>query len=161
MVGDFKIAASFDLDGGLNASATHLTVVQTSVSDRHEATQVPTVLLVDDDFDSLLLLQHILSQFACKIVCKADGQTALAYVQQTPPDLIMLDIWLTDINGLDIVYTLQRSTLTRAIPIVAVTALARQSDRRTILQAGCTHYISKPYLIENMEALLRQYLPTH
>ncbi|MEM6837026.1 MAG: response regulator [Cyanobacteria bacterium P01_C01_bin.120] len=160
MFGDFEVAASLDLADVLTAPASNLSATQTNVSGGKAATRIPTVLLVDDDLDSLLLLQHILSQFVCEVVSRSDGHPALAYVRQTPPDLIMLDIWLGDINGLDIVSVLKQSPATQVIPIVAVTALARQSDRRTILQAGCAHYISKPYLIEDMEALLRQYLRT-
>lgn len=118
----------------------------------------PTVLIIDDDNDSLVLLENILDQFTCNIVCQSSGQAALAYALQSPPDLILLDIWMPDIDGLEIARTLQQSSATRGIPIAAVTALASQRDRELILRAGCTHYISKPFLLEDMEAVLRQYL---
>lgn len=118
----------------------------------------PTVLLVDDDPDSLILLEFILDQFACNTVCRQDGQAALAYVRQNPPDLILLDIKLSDMTGLEVIKALQQEDLGQAIPLVAVTALASRRDRHRILQAGFVHYISKPYALESIEALLKQYL---
>jgi len=118
----------------------------------------PTVLLVDDDPDSLVLLENILDQFCCQVICQSCGQAALAYAQQTPPALILLVIWLSDMSGLEIIQSLRHNQATQMVPIAAVTALASHRDRDTILQSGCNHYIAKPYLLEDMEAVLQQYL---
>lgn len=118
----------------------------------------PTVAIVDDDTDSLVLLENILDQFHCHTVCLSSGHAALTYLLQSPPDLILLDIWLPDVDGLDIAHVLRQNSTTQLIPIAAVTALASQRDRELILRAGCNHYISKPYLLEDVEAMLQQYL---
>jgi len=118
----------------------------------------PTVLLVDDDSDSLILLENILDQFACQVICQSSGQAALAYARQTPPELILLDIWLSDISGLEVIQSLRQDDATQQVPIAAVTALASHRDRDMILQSGCNHYITKPYLLEDIEAILQQYL---
>lgn len=120
--------------------------------------QLPTVLLVDDDPDSLILLEIILNEFSCRVVSRESGQSALAYAKQQPPALILLDIWLSDMNGLEVAKALQQEHGEKSIPLVAVTALASEDDRQTILQAGFTHYISKPYSLEAIETLLNQYL---
>lgn len=118
----------------------------------------PTVVIIDDDTDSLVLLENILDQFHCHTVGLSSGNAALTYLLRSPPALILLDIWLPDVDGLAIARTLRRHHATQMIPIAAVTALASQRDRELILQAGCNHYISKPYLLEDIEAMLQQYL---
>lgn len=117
-----------------------------------------TVLVVDDDPDSLYLLEHILLQYACRVVCQSDGRAALDTALHLQPDLILLDIWLPSLSGLDILKQLRQHPRGRSIPVVAVTALASERDRQLIMQAGCNHYISKPYELEDMENALNQFL---
>lgn len=120
--------------------------------------KVPSVLLVDDDADSLLLLDYILRQFICTPIFATEGPSALELARNLQPDLILLDIWLPGINGFEIARALRGDSATQTIPIIAVTALASEKDRQKILRAGCTQYISKPYFLEEMEALLNHYL---
>ncbi|MGF1460855.1 MAG: response regulator [Leptolyngbyaceae cyanobacterium] len=120
--------------------------------------KMPKVLAVDDDCDSLILLQQILTQFQCQVICKSQGLEALHWAKLRQPDLILLDIRLQDIDGFEIVRKLKQHVKTMTIPIVAVTALASQTDRQQLLNAGCNHYISKPYLLEEIEGLLTRYL---
>jgi CheY-like chemotaxis protein len=74
------------------------------------------------------------------------------------PDLILLDIMLPDMDGLEVIRCLKQISRTMTIPIVAVTALARATDREQILLAGCDDYISKPYMLEDLAALVYRYL---
>lgn len=120
--------------------------------------KLPKVLVVDDDGDSLFLLGHILSQFVCEATVETEGPAALERIRLLQPNLILLDIWLPGMNGLDIARTLRREAATKLTPIVAVTALASNKDREQILRAGCTQYISKPYNLDDMEAILSGYL---
>lgn len=124
----------------------------------YPAPRTPTVLVIDDDIDNLMLVSYVLEQFDCLFVCETDGQEALARVEELKPDLIILDIRLPNLSGLDIVRTLRRHSITRNTPVIAVTALASPRDRERILQAGCSQYVSKPYLLENMKTLLSRYL---
>jgi CheY-like chemotaxis protein len=125
---------------------------------REKVEKLPLVLIVDDDGDSLFLLGHILSQYACETVVETEGTAALAQIKNILPDLILLDIWLPEINGIQITQELKNDPATQSIPIVAVTALASEKDRQRILQAGCDQYISKPYSLEAMEGILNSYL---
>lgn len=123
------------------------------------SSQTPSkVLLVDDDADSLYLLEQILEKFVCTLFSADEGLRALTLSQTLCPDLILLDIWLPGLSGIEITKTLRQNPETRNIPIIAVTALATDKDRESILASGCTQYISKPYDIEKMEALLSLYL---
>lgn len=122
------------------------------------ASRRPLILAVDDHEDNLLLLAQILSMLEGSYLTAIDGETALSLAQQHQPDLILLDIMLPDLDGLEVIQRLQEHPLTRSIPVIAVTALAKQEDRDRLLLAGCAGYISKPYLIDELEALIHHHL---
>lgn len=119
----------------------------------------PIILAVDDDEDNLVLLTEVLEPLNCVVMTATDGQTALSLSQAYQPNLILLDIMLPDLNGIDVVYSLKHNQKTATIPVIAVTALARLEDRNRLILAGCNDYISKPYILEDLEALIRHYLP--
>ncbi|MBD2741733.1 response regulator [Coleofasciculus sp. FACHB-1120] len=121
-------------------------------------TKLPLVLAVDDDEDNLLLLSYVLEPLNCSIITAVDGHTAFEKARTEQPSLILLDIMLPDLDGLQIVRQLREDSHTRTIPVIAVTALARPEDRERILAAGCNDYISKPYLLEDLEAVIRRNL---
>lgn len=116
------------------------------------------VLAVDDNEDNLMLITFVLELFGCSFISAADGQTALALIQDYHPDLILLDIMLPDLDGIEFVSRLRQNPRTSMIPVIAVTAMARAEDRDRILSAGCNDYISKPYIVDDLEAMLRRYL---
>mgnify|MGYP003867545089 CR=1 FL=1 len=118
----------------------------------------PLVLAVDDNHDNLELLTQILDLFGCECVGAVDGYTALSTAVSRSPDLIVLDICLPDIDGIELVKRIRENPELRHIPIVAVTALAKTEDRDRILQAGCIAYLSKPFNIKDLETIIRQHL---
>lgn len=121
----------------------------------------PLVLVAEDDADSLLLITYILDEvLGCQVASCKTGQAAIAQAQATCPKIILLDIILPDINGLEVARQLRQNPMLKATPIVAVTALARPEDRERILQSGFTDYISKPYMLDDIEAIVRRYLET-
>ncbi|MEG4485537.1 response regulator [Microcoleus sp. D2_18a_B4] len=120
--------------------------------------QRPLVLAVDDNPDNLELLTQILDLFGCECVGAVDGYAALSAAVDRQPDLIVLDICLPDIDGMEVVKRAQQNPQIRHIPIVAVTALAKPEDRARILQAGCVEYLSKPFNIKDLETVIRQHI---
>lgn len=120
--------------------------------------QQPLVLVVDDNEDNLLLLAFLLEQLGCTIVIAADGRTALDLAKRYQPTLILLDMMLPDIDGIEVLSHLRQNPFTAMTPVIAVTAMARAEDRERILAAGCNEYITKPYMIDELETLLRDYL---
>ena len=119
----------------------------------------PLILAVDDHEDNLVLLREVLSSFDCKTMTASTGENAIALAAKYLPNLILLDIMLPDCNGVEVVDRLRINQETNNIPIVAVTALAREEDRDRLLLAGCDDYICKPYLLEDLEAIIRRYVP--
>lgn len=132
--------------------------LETLPDDQQANIRSPLVLAVDDNEDNLILLMHVLQLLQYSLITASNGETAVLMAQDHQPDLILLDIMLPDISGIEVVNRLKQNPLTRTIPVVAVTALARTQDRDRILLAGCNEYISKPYIIEELEALIDRYL---
>jgi CheY-like chemotaxis protein len=120
--------------------------------------QPPLVLVVEDNDDNLLLMSYALESLGCKLICQTDSSTTVLVAKEYQPDLILLDILLPGLNGIDVLHYLRQEPLTSNIAVVAVTALAGTEDRERILKAGFDDYISKPYMIEDLEAILFRYL---
>ncbi|MBH8560842.1 response regulator [Nostoc sp. CENA67] len=120
--------------------------------------QQPLVLVVEDHDDSLLLMSYALESLGCRFICQADSSTTLVVAKEYQPDLIMLDILLPGLSGIDVMRQLKQDPLTYHIPVVAVTALATKEDQEQILMAGFDEYISKPYMIEDLEAIIQRLL---
>jgi CheY-like chemotaxis protein len=120
--------------------------------------QQPLILAVEDHDDSLLLISYALESLGCRFICQPDSTTTVVVAQEYQPDLIMLDILLPSLNGIEVVRHLKQEPLTRDIPVLAVTALATREDRERIIKAGFNDYISKPYMIEDLEAVIRRLL---
>ncbi len=120
--------------------------------------QQPLVLVVDDDDDSLTLMAYILEQLSCETCFVADGIAALTAAMQQQPHLILSDIHLPYIDGYSLIQQLRANEVTKHIPVVAVTALAGRDDQHKILAAGFNDYVSKPFLIEQLERLVQSFI---
>jgi len=118
----------------------------------------PLILAVDDDEDNLLLLTEVLKPLECSFITATQGQAAINLAQDHQPSLILLDVMLPDLSGIEVVHQLKHNPQTMRIPVIAVTALAREEDREHLLLAGCDDYVSKPYMIDELEAIIRRYL---
>ncbi|TVP61856.1 MAG: response regulator [Nodularia sp. (in: Bacteria)] len=126
--------------------------------ERKQDPQQPLILVVEDHDDSLLLIGYALESLGCRFICQNDSSTTLLVAQEYQPDLIMLDILLPGLSGTDIVHYLKQEPLTAEIPVIAVTALASREDRERLISAGFDDYISKPYMIEDLEVIIRSLL---
>lgn len=125
-----------------------------------QANPIPSMILaVDDSEEQLLLISYALMSFDCTFVTALDAQTALSIAREHQPALILLDIVMPKISGIDLVTNLKQHPLTRKIPIIAVTALCTPEKKASILTAGCDEYLCKPYLIEDLQTVVERHLP--
>lgn len=115
------------------------------------------ILIVEDNELNLKLLKDILEFHGYTIISTALGATALDLAREHVPDLILLDIRLPDISGIEAARRLKADEQAHAIPIIAVTAFAMPGDRATILDSGCDDYISKPFNLQTILALIDRY----
>ncbi len=116
------------------------------------------ILSVDDREDSLLLNNLVIESLGYSSITAFNGHTALRLTQLYQPSLILLDIALPDISGLEVLHHLKQNSLTSAIPVIAVTAMAMKDEREQIQAAGFDDYLSKPYMLEDLENIICNYL---
>lgn len=102
------------------------------------------VLLVEDDSVSLKLMRDVLAASGYETSEATNGLDALARVGEAPVDLIVMDIGLPDLDGVEVTRRLRDAPATRAIPVIAVTAYAMPGDEQRVLAAGCDRYLTKP-----------------
>ena len=103
------------------------------------------VLIVDDDPDIQRLVSYNLSQAGFQVATASNGRTALETVQKTPPDLIILDIMMPDIDGMEVCRTLRQRENSRRIPIIMLTARGDEIDRVVGFELGADDYVMKPF----------------
>lgn len=118
----------------------------------------PLVLAVEDNEDNLQLIMQVLMLLQCSFITAREGQTALVKAQTYQPDLILLDIMLPNMSGIEVLQSLKQNPQTLEIPVIAVTAMARVEDQEYILSLGCDDFISKPYMIDELEAVINRYI---
>lgn len=116
------------------------------------------ILIVEDYQDNLELLNFQLEILNFSSICASVGLKAISLAQTYQPDLILLDIVLPDISGIEVIHCLKQNPKTATIPIVAVTSMARVQDRIRILQAGADDCITKPYDLNLLEVVIRHQL---
>ncbi|MDZ7956580.1 MAG: response regulator [Aulosira sp. DedQUE10] len=126
--------------------------------EKQQNSQQPLVLAVEDHDDNLVLMSYALESLGCRFICQTDSTNTLIVAKEYQPDLIVLDILLPSISGIEVVRYLKQESLTCEIPVIAVTALASKDDQERILKAGFDAYISKPYMIEELETVIRRLL---
>ena len=127
-------------------------------STQHAIATEPRILAVDDDEDNLLLLAYILEPLECNLITAVDGLGALSMARTYQPDLILLDVLMPYMDGFEVISQLRKDSKIKTTPAIAVTALAVRDDRERLLKAGFNDYISKPYMVEDIEATVRRYL---
>ena len=117
-----------------------------------------TILLVEDNPANRKLATTVLEHAGYRVLIADDATTGIAVAHQERPDLILMDIQLPGIDGLEATRRLKATEDTVAIPIVALTAFAMKGDEERILAAGCDGYIAKPFDYKIMIARVAELL---
>ena len=103
-----------------------------------------TVLIVEDNELNMKLFHDLLDAHGYKTIQTRDGLEALDLARKHVPDLILMDIQLPEVSGLEVTKWLKEDDKLKEIPVIAVTAFAMKGDEEKIRQGGCEAYISKP-----------------
>ncbi|MGD8228252.1 MAG: response regulator [Desulfobacteraceae bacterium] len=118
------------------------------------------ILVVDDEEDILELVRFNLAREGYPIICTTSGEESLKIVQKEHPDLIVLDLMLPGIDGLDVAKALKNDPKTRDIPIIMLTAKGEEADIVAGLELGADDYVTKPFspriLLARVRAVLRR-----
>jgi len=118
------------------------------------------VLVAEDNKDNFDLIQMIFDEapFRCELVRANTGRDVLRMVEEEMPDLILMDMVMPDMDGIEATKFLRKKYSKKTLPIIALTAQAMTGDRETVLDAGCDEYLSKPFAINELLETVRHYL---
>ena len=119
-----------------------------------------TVLIVEDEKDIIKMLEYNLGKEGFKTLSARDGEHALDMARGAHPDLVILDLMLPGMDGLEVCKNLKRDTKTASIPVIMLTAKSQESDKIVGLELGADDYMTKPFspreLIARIKAVLRR-----
>jgi two-component system, OmpR family, alkaline phosphatase synthesis response regulator PhoP len=118
------------------------------------------VLVVDDEEDIVELLRYNLTKNGYRVSAVGSGEEGLAAARQTPPDLLLLDLMLPGVDGLDVCRELKGDSKTKAIPIIMLSAKGEEADIVAGLELGADDYLTKPFsprvLLARIKSVLRR-----
>ena len=121
------------------------------------------ILLIEDDKDIVELVRYNLEKDGFHVASSADGATGLAQVRKAPPDLVILDLMLPKLSGLDICKEVRKDVSLNRLPVLILTAKGEEADRIVGLELGADDYVTKPFspreLVARVKALLRRAEP--
>ena len=116
------------------------------------------ILVVEDQADNRRILRDMLSNAGYELVEAESGEEALTAVEAHRPDLILMDIQLPEVSGLEVTKWLKDDPELKTIPVVAVTAFAMKGDEERIREGGCEAYLSKPISVGKFIETIRHFL---
>ncbi|WP_017302125.1 PAS domain-containing protein [Nodosilinea nodulosa] len=122
------------------------------------AVEPPLILLAEDNEMNVATVSSYLTALGYRLIYAENGQTAVELAQTQAPDLILMDIQMPGMDGLEAMQLIRSDARCASIPIVALTALAMPGDRERCLAAGANHYLSKPFKMKALRNLIQQIL---
>ena len=116
------------------------------------------ILVVEDNERNLKLVRDVLQYAGYDVIAASSGEQGVALARERMPDLVLMDLQLPEMDGAEALRILRDDPLTRAIPVVAVTAFAMKDDRERALDAGFDSYIEKPISVRALPEQVRGFL---
>ncbi len=117
-----------------------------------------TVLVVEDNVLNMKLFHDLLKAHGYNVLQTKDGMEALQLARQHHPDLILMDIQLPEVSGLEVTKWLKEDEKLKTIPVVAITAFAMKGDEEKIREGGCEAYIAKPISVARFLETVEHFL---
>ena len=142
-------------EGGSNAMSPSMS--SAAAADKEQA-MAKTVLIVEDNELNMKLFHDLLEAHGYATLQTRDGMEALKIARQEKPDLILMDIQLPEVSGLEVTKWIKEDDDLRRIPVIAVTAFAMKGDEEKIREGGCEDYIAKPISIAKFLDTVKRYL---
>ena len=117
---------------------------------------MPTVLVVDDNADTRVVVRWMLERWGCRVLEASDGREAFEAVVESRPDLVLMDLTMPVVDGFDAIRSIRGREEFSRLPIIAVTAFDRADAREGAAAAGCDHFLSKPIDFKRLEVLVEK-----
>ena len=118
-----------------------------------------TILYVEDNEANRMLVRDLLKRTSYRLIEAFDGEAGIAAALEHGPDLILMDVQLPKLSGIDATRRLRAEAATAATPILVITSFALSGDEQKAKDAGATGYLAKPYSPFDLLKLIRQYVP--
>jgi two-component system cell cycle response regulator DivK len=125
---------------------------------RERITEMKTVLIVEDNELNMKLFHDLLESKGYNILQTREGLDALRLARKHRPDLILMDIQLPEVSGLEVTKWIKEDDDLKSIPVIAVTAFAMKGDEEKIREGGCEAYIAKPISVSSFLATISRFL---
>ena len=117
-----------------------------------------TILIIEDNPANMKLACLLMANAGHAVLTARDAETGLTIARGERPDLVLMDIQLPEVSGIEVTKWLKEDDQLRTIPVVAVTAFAMKGDEERIREGGCEAYISKPISVSMFLATVRQFI---
>jgi two-component system cell cycle response regulator DivK len=118
-----------------------------------------TILYVEDNEYNRKIVRQLLGRTSYRLLEAVDGESGVLVAQQQLPQLVLMDVQLPKMSGLDATRALKADPRTRHIPVIVITSFALSGDREKAAAAGADSYLAKPYSPRELLALVRKFLP--
>ena len=118
-----------------------------------------TVLYVEDNEFNRKIVRQLLSRTTYRLIEATDGEAGVAMAREAQPDLVLMDVQLPKMSGLDATRAIRADPATATIPVLVVTSFALSGDDQRAMAAGASGYLAKPYSPRDLLALIRKLVP--
>ena len=115
------------------------------------------ILIVEDNAQNMMMMRDLLQVQGYEVLQACNGQEGWDLAREHRPDLILMDIQLPDVSGLEVTKWVKSDEALKSIPVVAVTAFAMKGDRELMLRMGCDGYVSKPISVPDFLQILEYF----
>ena len=126
--------------------------------ERDELFEGKRILLAEDDVRNIFALSAVLEPRGAAMVIARNGREAVDLARREPPDLVLMDIMMPEMDGLSAIRALRADAALRDLPIIALTAKARRDDREQCMAAGANDYMAKPIDVDKLVSLCRVWM---
>jgi two-component system, cell cycle response regulator DivK len=118
-----------------------------------------TVLYIEDNEFNRKIVRQLLARTSYKLMEAVDGETGVAMATEHAPDLVLMDVQLPKLSGLDATRAIRNDPRTAHVPVIVVTSFALSGDEPKAMAAGASAYLAKPYSPRELMALIRRFAP--
>jgi CheY-like chemotaxis protein len=125
----------------------------------HQKIKAPLIVLAEDNEANIITMLSYLEAYGLRIAIARNGLEAVHLIKQCQPDLVLMDIQMPEMDGLEAIRQVRSDKSFANLPIIAVTALAMPDDRDRCINAGANEYLTKPVRLKQVKQMIQQYLP--
>lgn len=118
----------------------------------------PKVLVIEDDEANRRILEMALRGLGCEVTLALNGEEGLAKARAIQPDLVLMDVMMPKMSGLDTLQKIRQEATLAKVPVVVVSAKAADQDRANAIKAGANEFVTKPFRVKTIQDVVEKYI---